>query len=70
MQPQSAYVASPDGSLPESYRIVFDPLLTLTFVAAHTSRIALGTSVLVMAYRNPVLLAKGLALSTCCPRGG
>jgi alkanesulfonate monooxygenase SsuD/methylene tetrahydromethanopterin reductase-like flavin-dependent oxidoreductase (luciferase family) len=34
--PREPYPASPDGSLPEAYQIVFDPLETLTFVAAHT----------------------------------
>ena len=60
LQPQSAYPGTPDGSLPENYKTVLDPLHTLTFVAAHTSRIALGTSVLVMGYRNPVPLAQSL----------
>ncbi len=59
-QPQSPYPASPDGSLPENFKTVLDPLHTLSFVAAHTSRIALGTSILVMGYRNPVLLAQSL----------
>jgi len=59
-QPQSAYPGSPDGSLPENMKTMLDPLHTLSFVAAHTSRIALGTSVLVMGYRNPVLLAQSL----------
>ncbi len=59
-QPQSPYPASHDGSLPENYKTVLDPLHTLSFVAAHTSRIALGTSILVMGYRNPVLLAQSL----------
>ena len=59
-QPQTVYPGSPDGSLPENYKTVLDPLHTLSYVAAHTSRIALGTSVLVMGYRNPVLLAQSL----------
>ena len=59
-QPQSAYPGSPDGSLPANMKTMLDPLHTLSFVAAHTSRIALGTSVLVMGYRNPVLLAQSL----------
>ncbi len=59
-QPQSPYPGSPDGSLPENYKTVLDPLHTLSFVAAHTSRITLGTSILVMGYRNPVLLAQSL----------
>lgn len=38
-----------------------DPLLALTFVAARTRRMKLGTSVLVIPGRNPVVLAKELA---------
>jgi probable F420-dependent oxidoreductase len=60
-QPQNPYPGTPDGSLPEVYKTVFDPILALTFAAAHTSRVTLGTSVLVMSYRNPLLLAKSLA---------
>jgi probable F420-dependent oxidoreductase len=61
LKPQTPYVATPDGSLPEPYKRVFDPVGTLTFVAAHTSRIALGTSVLDMPYYQPVMLARQLA---------
>jgi probable F420-dependent oxidoreductase len=60
LNPQTPYPASPDGSLPEPYKIVFDPLETLTFVAAQTKRIAVGTSVLDMPFYNPVLLARRL----------
>lgn len=38
-----------------------DPLLALTWVAARTKRMKLGTSVLVVPGRNPVVLAKELA---------
>ncbi len=38
-----------------------DPIVTLTFVAAKTKTIRLGTSVLVLPQRNPVVLAKQLA---------
>ena len=58
--PQTPYVATPDGSLPEVYKIVFDPIESLTFVAGQTSRIALGTSVLDIPYYNPVMLARRL----------
>ena len=34
VHPQTPYPASPDGLLPDLYKIVFDPLDTLTFVAA------------------------------------
>jgi probable F420-dependent oxidoreductase len=58
VEPQVPYVASADGSYPEAFKRVLDPLDTLTFVAAHTKRVALGTSVLDMPYYNPVLLAR------------
>ena len=38
-----------------------DPLATLSFVAAATRRILLGTSVLLLPFRHPVVLAKELA---------
>jgi probable F420-dependent oxidoreductase len=38
-----------------------DPLLTLTFVAASTVRVRIGTGVLVLPLRNPVLVAKEIA---------
>ena len=56
--PQTPYVATPDGSLPEEYKRVLDPLDALTFVAGHTRRIALGTSVLDIPYYSPVMLAR------------
>ena len=56
--PRSAYPGTADGSLPDPYRYVLDPLEALTYVAAATSRIGLGTSVLDMPYYNPVVLAR------------
>lgn len=61
INPQTPYVATPDGSLPEEYQIMFDPLETLSFLAAHTNKISLGTSVLDMLFHNPVILARRLA---------
>ncbi len=49
-----------DGSLPVQYKNVLDPVDTLTFAAAHTSRIALATGVLNLPWYNPVLLARRL----------
>ncbi len=60
INPQTPYPGTPDGALPEPYKYVLDPLETLTFAAAHTQRIALGTSVLDMPYYNPVMLARRL----------
>jgi probable F420-dependent oxidoreductase len=58
VKPQTPYPATPDGSLPEVYKHSLDPLETLTFAAAHTKTIALGTSVLDIPYYNPVMLAR------------
>ena len=38
-----------------------DPIVSLTYVAATTSRLRLGTSVLVLPTRHPVVLAKEIA---------
>jgi alkanesulfonate monooxygenase SsuD/methylene tetrahydromethanopterin reductase-like flavin-dependent oxidoreductase (luciferase family) len=46
ISPQTPYGGTPDGSLPIEYQIMFDPLETLTFAAANTNKIALGTSVI------------------------
>jgi len=40
---------------------VFDPFLTLSYLASRVSRIKLGFSILVLPYRNPLVTAKMLA---------
>jgi probable F420-dependent oxidoreductase len=40
---------------------MFDPLETLTYVTAHTNKIALGTSVIDTLFHNPVVLARRFA---------
>jgi probable F420-dependent oxidoreductase len=60
LNPQTPYPGTSDGRLPEEYKHVLDPLDTLTFAAAHTQKITLGTSVLDMPYYNPVVLARRL----------
>jgi len=61
LHPQEPYPASPDGTLPEAYQTVFDPIETLAFLAAHTAKVQLGTSVLVLPYHTPIQLARRLA---------
>ncbi|HWN99384.1 MAG TPA: LLM class F420-dependent oxidoreductase [Blastocatellia bacterium] len=61
INPREPYPATPDGSLPDAYQLVLDPLETLTFVAAQTFRIRLGTSVLVLPYHTPIQLARRIA---------
>ena len=60
VKPQTPYPVTPDGLLPEFYKYSLDPLDTLTFAAAHTKTVALGTSVLDIPYYNPVTLARRL----------
>ena len=49
-----------DGGYPPSPNF-WDPVLTLTWAASATSRVRLGTSVLVLPMRHPLPLAKELA---------
>jgi probable F420-dependent oxidoreductase len=51
----------PDLQWPDIYGIVADPLITLAMAAAVTSRIELGTGVLVAPLHLPLKLAKALA---------
>jgi probable F420-dependent oxidoreductase len=61
INPQTPYPGTPDGSLPIEYQIMLDPLETLTYVAANTNKIALGTSVIDMLFHNPIVLARRFA---------
>ena len=69
VSPKVPYPATPDGSLPEEYKYCLDPLDTLTFAAAHTSKIKLGTSVLDIPYYNPVMLARRLTTIDVLSKG-
>jgi probable F420-dependent oxidoreductase len=46
---------------PEAFGIVYDPVEVLAYVAARTSRITLGTSVLDALFQSPIILARRLA---------
>lgn len=54
----SEHVAVPISEDVRRGTTYWDPLATLSFLAAHTSRIRLATSVLVLPYHHPVALAK------------
>ena len=58
VNPQSTYPGTQDGALPEEFKQALDSLDTLTFAAAHTTSIGLGTSVLDIPFHNPVMLAR------------
>ncbi len=49
------------GELPERYLRTLDPLTALAMAAAVTSRIRVGTGVLLAAQRDPIVTAKALA---------
>jgi probable F420-dependent oxidoreductase len=51
----------PPQPVPEGYRLVYDPLETLAYVAALTQRIRLGTSVVDALFHPPVVLARRYA---------
>ncbi|GAA5039293.1 putative F420-dependent oxidoreductase [Thermocatellispora tengchongensis] len=52
---------APAEPLPEYYATVFDPIETLTYVAALTERVLLGTSAVNALFHPPVVLARRLA---------
>ncbi len=55
------HVIVDDSPRSNPWRNVYDPLMVLSYVAARTSTIRLGTSVLIMPYRNPIVTAKMVA---------
>lgn len=66
----SQYPYAASGRIPAGGEIGFlDPFDTLTFLAAHTSRIRLGTGVCLVPQRNPVYTAKQVATVDWLSRG-
>ena len=57
----SEHIIIPKGAPYPPSAIFYDPVLTLTWAAAFTKRVGLGTSVLVLPMRHPLPLAKELA---------
>ena len=57
----SEHIILPKGAPYPPSAIFYDPVLTLTWAAAFTKKIGLGTSVLVLPMRHPLPLAKELA---------
>jgi probable F420-dependent oxidoreductase len=55
------HVIVPRG-LDDPYENLLEPLTMLSYISSRTERVGLGTSVIVVPQRNPVLLAKQLAL--------
>lgn len=61
LEPRNAYPTTPGAQWPRVFERVADPIVTLAYVAGTTSRIRLGTAVLLMPYYSPIMLAKQLA---------
>ncbi len=59
----SAYPLAEDGKMPGNTEenVELEPFSTLAYLAAHTSRIRIGTGVCVLPQRNPVYTAKEAA---------
>lgn len=60
-RPISVALGVPPQLLPKYYANVFDPLETLTYAAALTERVQLGTSVINALFHPPVILGKRFA---------
>jgi probable F420-dependent oxidoreductase len=56
----SEHIILPNGAPYPPSAVFYDPVLTLTWAAAYTRKVGLGTSVLVLPMRHPLPLAKEL----------
>ncbi len=57
----SDHLAVPTGSAYPPSAYVFEPLTTMSWIAAHTKRVGIGTTVLVLPMRHPLNVAKSIA---------
>ncbi|MBS1848315.1 MAG: LLM class F420-dependent oxidoreductase [Actinobacteria bacterium] len=59
---ESTYPYSSTGRMPGAEHVdIDDPLVWLTWVAAHTEHLVLGTGIVILPQRNPAILAKEAA---------
>ena len=59
INPQQPYPGTPNKrEWPEYFKNNLDPLTTLTFIAANTTEVNLGTCIIDMLFHNPITLAK------------
>ena len=57
----SRFPGSPDGVIPESYSHFVDPFVALARASGTTTSIKLGTGIVLVPERNPLLLAKEIS---------
>ena len=59
VSPQQPYPGTPDKrEWPEFFKNNLDPITTLAFIAANTTKVKLGTCIIDMLFHNPITLAK------------
>src|SRR5918994_303093 len=61
VKPQTPYGGIPNAPIPVEYQNILDPLETLTYLAANTDQISLGTSIIDILFQNPIILARRFA---------
>lgn len=59
--PYAGFQGSPDVPMPDPTTPIIDPLIAMSWAAAATTTIEVGTGILILPQRNPVVLAKQLA---------
>jgi probable F420-dependent oxidoreductase len=69
LKPQTPYGGVPNAPIPAEYQNILDPLETLTYLAANTDRISLGTSIIDILFQNPVILARRFVTLDILSRG-
>ena len=58
---RTPWPAGPDRPLPDFYKRALDPFVALTAAAVATERLRLGTGILLVAQRDPIVTAKAAA---------
>ena len=61
INPQSKYPGSANGIMPVEWKNIYDPINLLSYVAAFTKNILLGTGVIDVLFHNPVVLGREFA---------
>lgn len=57
----SDHVAVPNSQVGRFSKIFYDPFVLLAAIAAKTEKIILGTSLIILPYRNPIIVAKSIS---------
>jgi alkanesulfonate monooxygenase SsuD/methylene tetrahydromethanopterin reductase-like flavin-dependent oxidoreductase (luciferase family) len=55
INPLNPYAETKEGKFTEDWQHLFDPIETLTFIAAITNKIELGTSIIDILFHDPII---------------